>query len=448
MANPNIFQQYLQPPRSVMDYGADMDKAESNRLALIGQRRQNELAGIGIEQQRAAAQLGAAKQNALQAIANDPAMADPVARETAMLNHPLLSAEGQAMRQSRLAAGKTEAETADKKAEAARKDWDAKNAQREAALRAISAFQSPQDAFADLMAKKKSGELAPDVADRVAQSIPQDPAAFPKWQLSTIRALMSAKDQEEARQADLKRTAPVPTEVKLGNRVAFIDTNPNSPTFKQEVTQAKIGQSPDNAATLARQAADAAAGRAVTMRGQDMTNERAKEAAVAAAGGANKPLNDSQSKALLFGSRMREADKLLSELSAKGVDMPSLTKQAADSVPFVGGALGALANAGQNPDQQSVEQAQRDFVNAVLRRESGAAISPGEFDSARKQYFPAIGDSKQVKEQKARNRQLAIDGLLAEVPEGKRDSIRPMQAPTAGAPPMVTPGGWSITPVK
>ncbi len=205
-------------------------------------------------------------------------------------------------------------------------------------------------------------------------------------------------------------------------------------------------------------------GHAVTMRGQNMTDARSREAngqamtkpfevtgpdgkpmlvqqdkqgnitPVAGFGpkaGASKPLNDSQAKALLFGSRMQEADKILNGLSAKGVDTPSFTKEVAESVPLIGGALGAAANFGASADQQSVEQAQRDFVNAVLRRESGAAISDSEFANAKKQYFNARGDSDQVKGQKAANRQLAIKGLLAEVPEGQRDAISQPTTKTA-----------------
>lgn len=142
-------------------------------------------------------------------------------------------------------------------------------------------------------------------------------------------------------------------------------------------------------------------------------------------------LNDSQAKAYLFGSRMQEADKILGDLSAKGVDMPSITKSALESLPLVGAGLGNLANiAVASPDQQSVEQAQRDFVNAVLRRESGAAISPSEFDSAKKQYFPQVGDSAQVKAQKARNRQMAIRGMMSEVPQSAGGM--PVNRPAAG----------------
>ncbi len=225
----------------------------------------------------------------------------------------------------------------------------------------------------------------------------------------------------------------------------------------------------DMTASTARRGQDMTA--ATARRGQDMVDARSRETTAAAMtkpfevtgpdglpvlvqqdrqgnitpvqgfgpkSGSNKPLTDSQAKALLFGSRMQEADKILTGMASKGVNMPSVIKQAAESVPLIGGALGAAANSTvASADQQSVEQAQRDFVNAVLRRESGAAISPSEFDSAKKQYFPAVGDSKQVQEQKAKNRQLAIQGLLAEVPEGRRSSL---SRPAAG--------GWSVTEVK
>jgi len=128
-----------------------------------------------------------------------------------------------------------------------------------------------------------------------------------------------------------------------------------------------------------------------------------------------KPLNDTQAKALQFGTRMQQAGQNLDALAAAGVDQPGIIKRVADVV-----GAGALANWSQSPQQQQVEQSQRDFVNAVLRRESGAAISNSEFDNARQQYFPQIGDDDKVIEQKRRNRELATRGILAEVPDSEK----------------------------
>ena len=147
--------------------------------------------------------------------------------------------------------------------------------------------------------------------------------------------------------------------------------------------------------------------------------------------GGGKPLNEGQAKANLFGARMAEADKALAELEGSGTTRPGTIKGIAEGAGRViglgtdtfGGTLadiaGSATNWTQSPAQQKVEQARRDFINAVLRRESGAAIASSEFANADKQYFPQPGDSPAVIAQKQRNRKLAIQGLAAEVPAGK-----------------------------
>lgn len=158
----------------------------------------------------------------------------------------------------------------------------------------------------------------------------------------------------------------------------------------------------------------------------DAEIERLKAAAkVATTEG--KPLNDTQSKALLFGSRMRESDKILTQLAAEG------TKT---SVPGSRGALGGVINALSPEKTQMLDQAKRDFLNAVLRRESGAVIAETEFANAEKQYFAQIGDDPKTLEQKANNRKLALDGILLEVPEKHRNSLQPREMSNA---PMAMP---------
>lgn len=129
-----------------------------------------------------------------------------------------------------------------------------------------------------------------------------------------------------------------------------------------------------------------------------------------------KPLNEGQAKALLFGSRMAIADEIMNELAAQNKLFPNIIKQGAEGLPLVGGAAGWAANFGATQAEQQVEQAQRDFINAVLRRESGASIEPSEFASAAKQYFPQPGDEKhpEVLRQKAAARRTAIEGMKAE----------------------------------
>ncbi len=118
-----------------------------------------------------------------------------------------------------------------------------------------------------------------------------------------------------------------------------------------------------------------------------------------------------QGKSAIYASRADQANKTLESLGDNYSPMVISAKEGASNIWGIGGMLGAAGNAALNPADQQAEQAQRDFINAVLRQESGAAIAPSEFDNARKQYFPQPGDSETVKAQKAANRRNVIEGL-------------------------------------
>ena len=76
--------------------------------------------------------------------------------------------------------------------------------------------------------------------------------------------------------------------------------------------------------------------------------------------------------------------------------------------------FGLVPEAFKSEDRKSIEQAERNFVNAILRRESGAAIAPTEFESAQKQYFAQRGDSNDILLQKQRNREVVTNALRLE----------------------------------
>lgn len=125
---------------------------------------------------------------------------------------------------------------------------------------------------------------------------------------------------------------------------------------------------------------------------------------------ADKPLNESQANALMYGKRMQTANKILESLEAKN-----------NTWDIKGGNLLArvIPKAGSE-DFKKYEQAKRNFINAVLRKESGAAIGKDEFESADKQYFPQVGDSEAVIKQKAANRRQVTNTMLSNVgPKGE-----------------------------
>lgn len=148
-----------------------------------------------------------------------------------------------------------------------------------------------------------------------------------------------------------------------------------------------------------------------------------------------KPLTETQGKASLFGTRALEADKILNGLEGNISTTGLAVKRGAENIPLIGGVAGAVGNKMLSGDQQKVEQAQRNFVNAVLRVESGAAISDSEFRNAVKQYFPQPGDAQGVIEQKRANRATAIQGLQTMAGRGTPQSSV-ITNPSAAADPL------------
>lgn len=75
---------------------------------------------------------------------------------------------------------------------------------------------------------------------------------------------------------------------------------------------------------------------------------------------------------------------------------------------------GFLPNVLKSSERQQFDQATDNFINAVLRRESGATILPSERSDARKQYFPQPGDAADTLLQKSDNRNTAINNFYRE----------------------------------
>jgi hypothetical protein len=289
------------------------------------------------------------------------------------------------------------------------------------------------------------------------QANPQGIAQFAEM---TFRSALAAKDQ----------LAKIQTN-NIGGQTVTQGIDPVTGKASM-VSAVQNTQSPDNAATNARVAADNAASRQQAERHFNTTQNAPRGQFIETTDGyvladprtggvrpvmgadgqrlkgkaADRTLNETQAKANMFGTRMREADRILNDLEDKGVTNSGLIKGAVEGAagltPFMGDkmsdAAGSVMNAaprflgGPNSQQQQVEQARRDFINAVLRKESGAVISQQEFANAERQYFPQPGNDKDVIQQKRALRKRATELMLAEVPGGSR------QPPSGG-------GGRSVS---
>lgn len=111
-----------------------------------------------------------------------------------------------------------------------------------------------------------------------------------------------------------------------------------------------------------------------------------------------------KSTAAGFARRVEQADNIINDLAASGFDRTSKMASIQSSLPGF-----------MKPDYiKQQDQAERNFINAVLRRESGAAISPSEFESSEIQYFPRAGDDPKTLANKAQNRAQVLATLQAE----------------------------------
>lgn len=116
-----------------------------------------------------------------------------------------------------------------------------------------------------------------------------------------------------------------------------------------------------------------------------------------------KPQNANQATAQSYGNRLNESNIVLDQLAGNFTGAT------------IGNALsGITPNFLKSGDRKALEQAENNFLTAVLRRESGASISPSEFDTAAKIYFPQVGDTQANIEQKAQTRNTVINNFFRE----------------------------------
>lgn len=111
----------------------------------------------------------------------------------------------------------------------------------------------------------------------------------------------------------------------------------------------------------------------------------------------DKPPTSAQTTLGAYASRLEQAEPSINDVEAEIAKMHPAsfeTQMWMDRPSF------------QSKTMQKYMQASRNMINAVLRRESGAVISPTEFAEARQQYLPQPGDTDEVLAMKRQNRAL------------------------------------------
>ena len=105
-----------------------------------------------------------------------------------------------------------------------------------------------------------------------------------------------------------------------------------------------------------------------------------------------------------YAPRLQTADQTIQQLT------PSITGMA----PISYAVSTHLPTFLQSGDLQQYNQAKLNFVNAVLRQESGAAISDSERKQYEAQYFPVPGDTPETIAQKAQNRAQIVQSYITD----------------------------------
>lgn len=145
---------------------------------------------------------------------------------------------------------------------------------------------------------------------------------------------------------------------------------------------------------------------------------KAKEALVSETikGGAGKALTESQSKDALFVTKMQGAEREYQPREKDTMSVGGAALNATGRAFQAEGSSGWLTNKLTPEGYQSGMAARREWIAALLRRVSGAAVLPSEFDMYNDIYFPSPGQSEGIARQKARARERALDGLKMGLP--------------------------------
>lgn len=278
----------------------------------------------------------------------------------------------------------------------------------------------------DAITRKEKGGLPPGVtadtfmtatgsapgAPQVAQGSAQGPAAAPFAPVAppaTVSRETSSTPEISPQALELQRQAQ-----ELG-KVGTVEAFTQARALQAKALEAQAAYVQERAKTADQRTYDQ--GRTADQRAFEQAEYDRRQS--------TKDPTAEQALSAGFADRMVNSAGLITQFAQAGTNAADRLKAA---IPF------GLGNSALSPEYQRYRQARDDFINAQLRRESGAAIAESEYANADRQYFPQPGDSPDVIAQKERNRQLAVEGMIRNAgPNYKQSPL--VTAPMPGAAP-------------
>ena len=268
MASQNLFQSYLQPVRSVADYEGDMQQQDMRKLQLQGAAQNNAMAVLAQRQQMQGMERNALVQAAQRAAAQRAAGDEGAyAKNLRLSGFPELIDPADKVDKAATERGKA-------KSENAKRDTETEN----------NVIAMWRDMIGSAVDQQQAAQMF--TAMRADPRIASTPVAQVPLELG-LRSLQEKPLEQWKKEFALGATKyvemnkPTYQQQNLGGTMQTLAL-PGLGGAPTVAAAAPITQDANSIASNARMAADAAAGRAVTMRGQNMTDARSRESNAAA----------------------------------------------------------------------------------------------------------------------------------------------------------------------
>lgn len=154
-------------------------------------------------------------------------------------------------------------------------------------------------------------------------------------------------------------------------------------------------------------------------------------------GGNIKPMTEGQSKDAVFATRAEGALGLIDQFGDALTGTEGMIGGTVGQLPVVG-------NYAKTEAFQQAEQAGKEFLQAILRKDTGAAITKEETSEYGSVYLPRPGDSSQLLQQKKSSRLRALEAIKAGMPPqailAQEKALRNTQQGSSSRQPVVIDG--------
>lgn len=254
-ADAGIFQQYLNPVRSLADYRGDLDKQEQNALTLAAGRLSNQTSQQALADDQTARQAWAES-------GGDPTKALNALQKAGLFK------QAQAAQKGMLENQESQAKIAHFGAQTAEAGQKTASSRSEAigqtlgALSKIEGGATPEHVTRAMQHMVDIGQISPEMAQKIVAGAPADPSQMQGWLLQGQRAVLGVKDQLPKFQA-----------IDTGGAVNTGTVDPVTGAFTPANSMSKT-QTPDSAATDARMKSEGVLNRANQIKVQTMIGDR------------------------------------------------------------------------------------------------------------------------------------------------------------------------------